>query len=75
MAARSPAAAASANSAAGTLTLTGANSYTGGDDDHWQGTLRLGTGGSLAPTGVVIVDNGTPSIINGHDQTIDGLDG
>ena len=60
---------------AGTLTLTGTNSYTGGTTIT-QGTLRLGTGGSLAPTGVVIL--GSPGVtfdINGHDQTIGGLDG
>ena len=60
-------------SGGGTLTLTGANSYTGGTTVT-DGTLRLGIGGSLAAAGVLQVDGGSFDL-NGRTQTLAGLSG
>ncbi|MFN0076617.1 MAG: autotransporter-associated beta strand repeat-containing protein [Prosthecobacter sp.] len=71
-------------SGAGTLTLTGANSYTGGTILN-QGTLSIGTGGTLgATTGTLAVNNtnstaaGTNAILNlatAVDTTVGSLSG
>jgi autotransporter-associated beta strand protein len=57
----------------GTLTLTGANTYTGGTTVN-AGTLQLGAGGSLASTGALAVNGGTFDL-NGHTQTVGSLSG
>ena len=57
----------------GTTTLTAANTYTGGTTVS-AGTLRLGSGGSLAPTGALIVNGGTFDL-NGNNQTVGALSG
>ncbi len=51
----------------GTLTLTGANTFTGGTTVASSATLQLG-GGSLASS---IVNNGTVSFINSGSMTLD----
>ena len=57
----------------GTLTLSGADTYSGGTtvDD---GILQLGTGGSLAAAGRLTVNGGSFDL-NGHDQTVGALSG
>ncbi|HEX3882272.1 MAG TPA: autotransporter-associated beta strand repeat-containing protein, partial [Stellaceae bacterium] len=58
-----------------TLTLTGANTYTGGTMIT-SGTLAIGAGGSLAATGAVgFLDSGIFDISNGGNQTIGDLSG
>jgi len=52
---------------AGTLTLSAANTYTGGTNIT-GGTLQLGAGGSLANTGALTVDGGTFDL-GGNSQT------
>jgi outer membrane autotransporter protein len=57
----------------GTTILTGANTYTGGTIVS-AGTLQLGTGGSLAPTGALTLNGGTFGL-NGNNQTVGALSG
>jgi outer membrane autotransporter protein len=57
----------------GTTILTAANTYTGGTTIS-AGTLRLGSGGSLAPTGALTVNGGTFDL-NGSNQTVGALSG
>ena len=57
----------------GTTILTAANTYAGGTTVS-AGTLRLGSGGSLAPTGALIVNGGTFDL-NGNNQTVGALSG
>ena len=57
----------------GTTILTAANTYTGGTTVS-AGTLRLGSGGSLAPTGALTVNGGTFDL-NGNNQTVGALSG
>lgn len=62
-------------SGSGTLTLTGAVNSTG-TTMIYQGTLALGTGGSLSSTGVVWLNASSAVFdLNGHAQTIGGLGG
>jgi autotransporter-associated beta strand protein len=58
---------------AGTLILTGLNSYTGGTTVT-AGTLSIGTGGSLDSNGAVTVTGGTFNI-NGNSITVAALTG
>ena len=53
------------------MTLTNADSYTGGTT-ILAGTLQLGSGGSLASTGLLTIGGGTFDL-NGNDQTVAGL--
>jgi uncharacterized protein with beta-barrel porin domain len=57
----------------GTVTVTAAQSYTGGTTVN-AGVLRLGAGGSLAATGALAVNGGSFDL-NGHAQTIGALSG
>lgn len=57
----------------GTLTLGGANSYTGGTTVS-AGTLRIGGGGILASTGALVVNGGTFDL-NGAIQSVGALSG
>ena len=57
----------------GTTILTAANTYTGGTIVS-AGTLRLGSAGSLAPTGALTVNGGTFDL-NGNIQTVGALSG
>jgi outer membrane autotransporter protein len=57
----------------GTTILTAANTYTGGTTVS-AGTLQLGTGGSLAPTGALTVNGGTFNL-NGNNQAVGALSG
>ena len=59
---------------AGLLSLTGASSYTGGTTVD-AGTLRLGSGGFLSPTGALIVNGGNFDLENGIGQTVGSLAG
>ncbi|WP_153076890.1 autotransporter-associated beta strand repeat-containing protein [Paraburkholderia bonniea] len=60
----------------GTETLTGTNTFTGGVTVN-EGTLAIGTGGSLAASGSVHLEGSkaTFDISNGGNQTIGGLSG
>ena len=58
---------------AGTLVLAAAETYTGGTEID-AGTLRLGSGGSSAPTGILAMTGGTFDL-NGNSQTLAGLRG
>jgi autotransporter-associated beta strand protein len=58
----------------GTLTLTGANTYTG-DTKIAAGTLKLGTGGSLAKSTDIDVSSGAIFDVNGHAQTVGTISG
>ncbi len=55
---------------AGTLILTGAGSYAGATEID-AGTLRLGPGGSVAPTTELIVNGGTFDLENGGQTVAD----
>ncbi len=55
----------------GTVSLTNADSYTGGTTIA-AGTLQLGSGGSLASSGLLTIGGGTFDL-NGNDQTVAGL--
>ena len=57
----------------GTVTLTGANSYTGGTVVN-AGVLQLGAGASLA-TGSALTVNGGTFDLNGNSQTVGALSG
>jgi autotransporter-associated beta strand protein len=59
---------------AGTLVLTGANTYSGGTIVS-AGTLQLGPGGSLAPTGALTVNAGGTFDLNNFSQTVGDLFG
>lgn len=57
----------------GTVTLTGANTYTGATL-VFEGTLAMGAGGSIASSAYVYMNPGTTfDISNGGDQTISGV--
>ena len=56
------------------LTLDGANTYTGGTN-VLDGTLKLGTNGSLASTGALFIDTDGTFDLNDHTQTIGALSG
>lgn len=58
----------------GTLTLTGASTYSG-DTLIQQGTLKLGTGGSLAASTDVDIAASATFDLNNHAQTIGRLSG
>jgi autotransporter-associated beta strand protein/T5SS/PEP-CTERM-associated repeat protein len=58
----------------GTTVFTAANTYTGGTIIN-AGTLRLGPGGSLAPTGALTVNTGGTFDLNSFNQTIGSLAG
>ena len=58
---------------AGTLVLTGANTYIGGTTIN-AGTLQIGNGGGLAPTGALTVNGGVFDL-NGATQTVAALSG
>ena len=53
----------------GALIFNAANTYTGGTEIA-AGTLRLGTGGSLAATGALQIDDLGTFDLNGHTQTV-----
>ncbi|WP_088347170.1 MULTISPECIES: autotransporter domain-containing protein [Rhodomicrobium] len=59
---------------AGTLIYTSAKTYTGGTEIA-GGTLQLGAGGSLAPTGALQVDAPGTFDLNGHIQTVSDFAG
>lgn len=58
----------------GTTVFTAANTYTGGTFIN-AGTLQLGAGGSLAPTGALTVNLGGVFDLNGHTQTVGDFSG
>jgi autotransporter-associated beta strand protein/T5SS/PEP-CTERM-associated repeat protein len=58
----------------GTTIFTAANTYTGGTIIN-AGTLRLGPGGSLAPTGALTVNAGGTFDLNSFNQTVGSLAG
>ena len=58
----------------GTTVFTAANTYTGGTIIN-AGTLQLGAGGSLAPTGALTVNLGGVFDLNGHTQTVGDFSG
>ena len=58
----------------GTLTLTGANTYTG-DTKIQAGTLKIGTGGSLAKSTDIDVSANAVFDVNGHAQTVGTISG
>jgi autotransporter-associated beta strand protein/T5SS/PEP-CTERM-associated repeat protein len=58
----------------GTTIFTAANTYTGGTIVN-AGTLRLGPGGSLAPTGALTVNAGGTFDLNSFNQTVGSLAG
>src|SRR5262249_4615662 len=58
----------------GTTIFTAANTYTGGATTN-AGTLQLGPGGSLAPTGPLTVNAGGTFDLNSFNQTIGSLAG
>ena len=58
----------------GTTVFTAANTYTGGTIVN-AGTLQLGPGGSLAPTGALTVNLGGVFDLNGHTQTVGDFSG
>src|SRR5262245_25644199 len=58
----------------GTTIFTAANTYTGGTTVN-AGTLRLGPGGSLAPTGPLTVNAGGTFDLNSFNQTVGSLAG
>ena len=58
----------------GTAVLTGNNTYTGGTTVN-AGTLQLGPGGNLAPTGALTVNAGGTFDLNGFNQTVGDLFG
>jgi autotransporter-associated beta strand protein len=62
------------NLAGGTLVIAGANTYTGGTTIGSGALLQMGTGGSLASTGKLIVNGGTFDL-NGKTQTVGALSG
>src|SRR5262249_5988598 len=53
---------------AGTTIFTAANTYTGGTTIN-AGTLQLGSGGSLAPTGALTINAGGTFNLNSFNQT------
>ena len=59
--------------ASGTMTLSGANSYTGGTNVN-GGVLNIGAAGALPNGGALAVNGGLVSL-NGYDQTIGTLSG
>src|SRR5215831_13820333 len=61
-------------SGTGTTIFTAANTYTGGTIIN-AGTLQLGPGGSLAPTGALTVNAGGTFDLNSFNQTIGSLAG
>ena len=58
----------------GTTIFTAANTYTGGTIIN-AGTLQLGPGGSLAPTGALTVNAGGTFDLNSFNQTVGSLAG
>ena len=58
----------------GTTVFTATNTYTGGTVIN-AGTLQLGAGGSLAPTGAMTVNLGGVFDVNGHTQTVGEFSG
>ena len=56
----------------GTTIFTAANTYTGGTIIN-AGTLQLGPGGSLAPTGALTVNAGGTFDLNSFNQTVGSL--
>lgn len=58
----------------GTLVLDGAESYSGGTTVN-GGTLQLGAGGSLSPSGGLTVQSFGIFDLNGHSQTVASLSG
>jgi outer membrane autotransporter protein len=58
----------------GTAVLTGNNTYTGGTTVD-AGTLQLGPGGNLAPTGALTVNAGGTFDLNGFNQMVGDLFG
>ncbi|MEX2140431.1 MAG: autotransporter-associated beta strand repeat-containing protein [Pirellulales bacterium] len=58
----------------GTMTLTGANSYTG-NTTIFGGTLRIGALASVPDPSLVFIAGGAVFDLNGHDETIGGLRG
>jgi autotransporter-associated beta strand protein len=58
----------------GTTVFTAADIYTGGTTIN-AGTLQLGPGGSLAPTGALTVNLGGTFDLNGHTQTVGDFSG
>ena len=59
---------------AGTLTLSGSNTYTGATNIN-AGTLALGASNTLASTGAVAIASGSTLTLNNYTQTIGGLSG
>ncbi|MFO1247560.1 MAG: autotransporter-associated beta strand repeat-containing protein [Alphaproteobacteria bacterium] len=59
---------------AGTLTLTGVNTYTGGTQVN-AGTLRLDTGSSLAANTIIQVSSGATLDLNSNSLTVSQLGG
>jgi len=58
----------------GMTVLTANNTYTGGTTIN-AGTIQLGPGGSLAPTGALTVNLGGTFDLNSHTQTVGDLSG
>jgi outer membrane autotransporter protein len=58
----------------GTTVLTGSNTYSGGTTVN-AGTLQLGPGGNLAPTGALTVNAGGTFNLNGFNQMVGDLFG
>ncbi|MDP1961525.1 MAG: autotransporter domain-containing protein [Reyranella sp.] len=63
-----------AKNGAGVLTLSGANSYTGGTVVN-QGILQLAPGASLSPIGALVVNAGGAFDLNGNNLTVSALSG
>src|SRR5262249_15117132 len=59
----------------GTLTLSGANTYTGPTDIRDTGTVKLGANNALSASGTVAVGHDATFNLNGFSQTIGGLTG
>ena len=62
------------NSAGNTLTLSGANTYTGATTVQ-AGTLQAGAAGAFSAASATTVDSGATLDLNGYNQTVSSLSG